>query len=369
MKEKNIFLLLVGLFLFFYFMPSDSSWFQTAVLNGFSLLHEYAVLHVLTCLVPAFFIAGGISVFVKKQAVLKYLGGNAKKYVSYPVASVSGAILAVCSCTILPLFAGIYKRGAGLGPAVAFLYSGPAINVAAIFLTASVLGFKIGLARAVAAVFLAGFVGLSMAFLFKEKSENKELNSGEESKEILVSKSVLMVFFGSMVGILVVNGLQIDFVLKYVLMALLALITVFVAVFKFNSDARKEWLSETWSISKLLIPYLFIGVFVIGFISPLIPESLIVEWVGSNSFQANIIASLFGALMYFSTLTEVPIMQALIEKGMHSGPSLALLLAGPSLSLPAMLVIKSILGNKKTIAYIAIVVFYSSIAGFIFGLI
>ncbi len=366
MKEKNAFIIIVALFLAFYFMPAGSEWLDNALLSGFLLLHEYATQHILTCLVPAFFIAGAIAVFVKKQAVLKYLGGKAKPYISYPIASVSGAVLAVCSCTILPLFAGIYKRGAGLGPATAFLYSGPAINVAAIFLTASVLGFKIGLARAVAAVFLALLVGLTMAFIFREKSAKQEI-AVEEETEQKISKTFMGLFFASMVGILIVNGLQIDFVLKWALMIAFAAVTALIALLKFSKETRNKWLSETWSISKLLIPYLFIGVFVVGFIMPLIPEELIVQWVGSNTIQANLLASVFGALMYFSTLTEVPIMQALIAKGMNQGPALSLLLAGPSLSLPAMLVIRQVLGNKKTLAYIAIVVVYSSIAGMVFG--
>ena len=368
MKEKNAFIIIVALFLTFYFMPVGSDWLDNALLSGFALLHEYMTQHVLTCLVPAFFIAGGIAVFVKKQSVLKYLGGKAKPYVSYPIASVSGAILAVCSCTILPLFAGIYKRGAGLGPAIAFLYSGPAINVAAIFLTANVLGFKIGLARAIAAIFLAGLVGLTMAFLFREKTAKQEIALEEETQQ-KTSKTAITLFFASMVGILVVNGLQIDWTIKWGLMGFMALIAVIVVLLKFKTETRNNWLSETWSISKLLIPYLFIGVFIVGFIMPLIPEKLIIQWVGSNTIQANFLASVFGAFMYFSTLTEVPIMQALIAKGMNQGPALSLLLAGPSLSLPAMLVIRSILGNKKTIAYIAIVVIYSSIAGLIFGMI
>ncbi|MFH1239938.1 MAG: permease [Candidatus Diapherotrites archaeon] len=368
MKEKNILIIIVALFLAFYFMPAGSEWFNTAILSGVLLLHEYATQHVLTCLVPAFFIAGAIAVFIKKQAVLKYLGGNTKKYISYPVASVSGAVLAVCSCTILPLFAGIYKRGAGIGPATAFLYSGPAINIAAIFLTASVLGFKIGLARAVAAVFLAGLVGLTMAFLFREKSANQEITIDKEPEQ-KISKTVLGLFFASMVSVLIVNSLQIDFIIKWSVMGLLTLIALAVVLLKFKTETRNKWLSETWSISKLLIPYLFIGVFLVGFIEPLLPEQLIVQWVGSNTIQANLLASIFGAFMYFSTLTEVPIMQALITKGMSPGPALSLLLAGPSLSLPAMLVIRQILGNKKTIAYVTIVVIYSSVAGLIFGMI
>lgn len=368
MKEKNAFIIIVALFLAFYFIPIGSQWMDNALLSGFALLHEYATQHILTCLVPALFIAGAIAVFIKKQAVLKYLGGKTKPYISYPIASVSGAILAVCSCTILPLFAGIYKRGAGIGPATAFLYSGPAINVAAIFLTASVLGFELGLARAVSAVALAGLVGLTMAFLFREKSAKQEITI-EEEQEQKISKPIMGLFFASMVSVLIVNGLQIDFTIKLVVMGILTLIALAVVLLKFKTETRNKWLSETWSISKLLIPYLFIGVFLVGFIEPLIPEQFIVQWVGSNTIQANLLASIFGAFMYFSTLTEVPIMQALIAKGMNSGPALSLLLAGPSLSLPAMLVIRSVLGNKKTIAYILIVVIYSSVAGLIYGMI
>jgi len=367
MEEKNAFILLVILFLSFYFMPVESEWFQNALLSGFALLHDYATKHVLTCLVPAFFIAGAIAVFVKKQVVLKYLGGNAKSYISYAIASVSGAILAVCSCTVLPLFVGIYKRGAGLGPAISFLYSGPAINVAAIFLTASVLGFKIGLARGIASISLAVLIGLTMAFFFREKSAKKEISIEEETEQ-KTSKTAIWLFFASMVGILVVNGLGMDPIIKWILMAAFAFLAAGIAFLKFKTETRNNWLHETWSISKLLFPYLFIGVFIVGFIMPLIPEGLITQWVGANTIQANLIASIFGAFMYFSTLTEVPIIQALIAKGMSQGPALALLLAGPSLSLPSMLVIRSILGNKKTIAYISLVIIYSAIAGFIFGM-
>lgn len=368
MKERNAFMIIVALFLAFYFMPVGSEWLNNAILSGFAMLHEYATKHILTCLVPAFFIAGAIAVFVKKQVILKYLGGKAKAHVAYAIASVSGAVLAVCSCTILPLFAGIYKRGAGLGPAIAFLYSGPAINVAAIFLTASVLGFKIGLARAIASISLAVLIGLTMAFIFREKSAKQEIASEEESGK-KISRAAIGIFFASMVGILVVNGLQIDFAIKLALMGLMALVTLLIALLKFDKETRNKWLLETWNISKLLLPYLFIGVFIVGFIMPLIPEEIIIRWVGSNTIQANIIASIFGAFMYFSTLTEVPIMQALIAKGMNQGPALALLLSGPSLSLPAMLVIRSVLGTKKTIAYVTIVVIYSAIAGLIFGMI
>jgi len=349
-----------------YFVPSQTDWFRTSILSAFDLLHDYAQKHVLTCLVPALFIAGAIAVFVKKEAVLKYLGHKSKKIVSYSIASVSGAILAVCSCTILPLFAGIRKRGAGLGPAITFLFAGPAINIAAIFLTMSVLGYEIGLARAIAAITLSIIVGLTMAFIFREKAEQGGLVMGE-SKETKISEKILFIFFGLMIAILVVNGLNIDKLLKYALMFSFAIATILLVVFKFHKETTGEWLSETWGFSKMLLPLLFIGVFIAGFIMPLLPESLIQGLVGNNTVLGNLIASVFGAFMYFSTLTEIPILQALIAKGMASGPALALLLAGPSLSLPSMLVIRKVLGTKKTAVYVLLVIFYSTIAGLIFG--
>jgi len=365
-KEINIFIFLVGLFLLFYFMPMNSALFTGAILSGFKLLNEYARQHVLTCLLPAFFIAGAISVFVKKDFILRYLSGQTKKYISYSLASISGTILAVCSCTILPLFASIRKRGAGLGPAITFLFSGPAINIAAIFLTMSVLGVKIGLARAISAISLSILVGLSMQAIFREKTEEGNLFV-EKTDQPSYGKMTVLIFILTMVGVLVVNGLQINHVLKYVLIAFLTVAAAAIALAKFQKQTNKEWLKETWSFTKMLLPILFIGVFIAGFVMPFLPQELIQKIVGSNSVFGNLISAIFGAFMYFSTLTEIPILQALIAKGMSQGPALALLLAGPSLSLPAMLVIRKVLGTKKTIVYVLLVIFYSTIAGLIFG--
>jgi uncharacterized membrane protein YraQ (UPF0718 family) len=366
MKGRSAFLIIAAVFLAFYFMPMGSEVINNAILSGFQLLHEYTQQHVLTCLVPAFFIAGAISIFIKKEAVLKYLGKGANKHVSYSIASVSGAVLAVCSCTILPLFAGIRHRGAGLGPSITFLFSGPAINIAAIFLTFSVLGFEIGLARIFFAIILSILVGVSMSLIFREKQEGGEFFV-QKSKDLRVSRKVLMAFFGLMVMVLVVNSLQIGFMFKYAIMGSFAVGVALIALFKFTREASMEWLTETWNFSKLLIPYLFIGVFIAGFIMPLLPQEIIEGVVGSNSVFGNLAASVFGAFMYFSTLTEIPILQALMAKGMHSGPALALLLAGPSLSLPNMLVIRRVLGTKKTSVYAVLVIVYATIAGLIFG--
>ncbi len=365
--QRNIFALLLGLFLAFYFMPMDSQLFTDAILSGFGMLHEYARAHVLTCLVPAFFIAGAITVFVRQDMVLKYLGGAAKKLVSYPLASVSGGILAVCSCTVLPMFAGIRMRGAGLGPAVTFLFSGPAINIAAIMLTISVLGPGIGLARISLAIPLGIVVGLSMQAIFREQAQAGELFVGQDKAEHMPSVSTAAVVLIALVGILVVDGLGIEPLVKYGIMAALVAVVAGVAVFRLKNGTTQQWLTETWSFTRTLLPLLFVGVFVAGFVEPLLPRQVITDIVGSNTIAGNLVASVFGAFMYFSTLTEIPILQTFLGKGMHSGPAVALLLAGPSLSLPNMLVVRRVLGNKKTLVYVLLVVIYSTAGGLLAG--
>ena len=366
-KDRYMFFGISLVFAIFYFVPQNSAWFNDSVLSGMSLLGEYAKQHVLTCLVPALFIAGAISVFIKKERVMKYLGYEAKKYVSYGIASVTGAILAVCSCTILPLFAGIRKRGAGLGPAITFLFAGPAINIAAIFLTFSVLGYEIGLARAFSAILISILIGITMQLIFKEKA-GKEKMIIEETEKSNVSNLALGLFFAFLVGILVVNGLQIPISVKYLFLGTFTLGVASIVLFKFKDHATKIWLEETWNFAKILLPLLFMGVFIAGFIMPLLPQSLIEGMFGQNSLTGNLLGSVFGAFMYFSTLTEIPIVQALIAKGMAPGPALSLLLAGPSLSLPAMLVIRKVMGTKKTVAYALLVIGYSTAAGLIYGL-
>ncbi len=360
--------LVVGVFAVLYFMPVDSALFTGAILSAVSLLNEYAREHVLTCLVPAFFIAGAIAVFVRKDIVMRYLGSQAHRAVSYSLAAVSGAILAVCSCTILPLFAGIRKRGAGLGPASTFLFSGPAINVAAMFLTVSVLGVKIGVGRIVAAVSLSVLVGLTMQAIFRERPEDGGLFV-EEYDQVETGKRFLVPFFAAMVGVLVVNGLAVDPLIRYGLMLALVAVVAGIAIFGLHRETVRQWLEETWVFTKTLLPLLFIGVFIAGFVMPFIPDRLVISLVGENSLAGNMVAAVFGAFMYFSTLTEVPILQALISKGMADGPALALLLAGPSLSLPNMLVIRKVLGTGKTAVYVGIVVVYATLGSWVFGLI
>jgi uncharacterized membrane protein YraQ (UPF0718 family) len=385
MKDRWIFLIFLLAFLAAYFIPFQQPSVQNAISEAFALLQEYAREHVLFCLIPAFFIAGAISVFVSKASVIKYFGAQAKKILSYSIASVSGTILAVCSCTVLPLFAGIYTRGAGIGPATAFLYSGPAINVLAIILTAKVLGYKLGLARALGAIVFAVVIGLIMHLLFnKEEQKNKEhsdLVDGEEKEARPLWKTTL--YFAVMVAILVfINWRKSSPELKiwyfiyqakwYVGAALLAVLAWMIFTW-FKKAEIKEWTFSTWVFAKQIFPLLFAGVLVAGFLlgrpghEGVIPSEWVAKLVGGNSLGANLFASVAGALMYFATLTEVPILQGLLGAGMGQGTALALLLAGPALSLPNMLVIRSIIGMKKTLAYITLVVIMATITGVIYG--
>ncbi len=334
--------------------------------GGWNALLEYLSAHVLTCLIPAFFIAGSIAVFVSQGAVLKYFGPKAKKLLSYSVASVSGTILAVCSCTVLPLFGGIYKRGAGIGPAVAFLYSGPAINVLAIAYTARILGFDLGLARAIGAVAFAAGIGLIMALIYRKEESLKDsaafdaLMTDPEAKKWWQQ----IIFFAVLVGILIFAASK-NWIVTSVFLVVLGLI-----LWRwFTRGELGVWMKETLRFARLIVPWLLVGVFAAGIITTFVPQDAVTNWVGGNSLFANFIASFLGALMYFATLTEVPIVSAFMNLGMGKGPTLALLLAGPALSLPNMLVIRSIMGTKKTLTYIALVVVFATITGYIFGLI
>lgn len=386
MKERDKFLLMLGIFLLAFYVPFQNPRVQSAILEAFYMLQDYAQKHVLTCLVPAFFIAGAISIFVSQASVLKYFGSGANKILSYSVASVSGTVLAVCSCTVLPLFAGIYKRGAGIGPAVAFLYSGPAINVLAIILTARVLGFDLGLARAVGAVSFSIIIGLLMHFFFlKEEQEKKAaaLNMPPPPED---SRSLWQytVYFATMVFILIFAAWSkpnqpVGFfnavyqVHWYITIFLLVVLAVLLKRW-FNKDEMVSWVDSTWGFAKQIFPLLLGGVLVAGFLmgrpevdTGIIPAKYIATLVGGNSLSANLLASVVGAFMYFATLTEVPILQGLLGSGMGKGPALALLLAGPALSLPNMIVIRQILGTKKTLVFISLVIGLSTVAGLIFG--
>lgn len=418
--------LIVGGFLLFFFLPMDSARFTNSIVESLALAKWYAQEHVLLCLVPAFFIAGAVAVFVSQGSVMKYLGAGANKVLSYGVASVSGSVLAVCSCTILPLFAGIWKRGAGLGPAIAFLYSGPAINVLAIILTARILGPEIGIARAVGAIIFSIVIGMFMHLMFRKEEQAKAaaaMHMPESEVErplwqttllfavmvgLLVSatwgrpeqaggfwsaafavKWLLASGFAILLGVLMVRWMRVKLykliiaivavlipallIPQHPLIAFSVGLIAFVSLLTTTRGETESWFTASWDFAKQIMPLLLAGVLVAGLLlgkpgsEGLIPSTWISGLVGGNSFWANLFASVVGAFMYFATLTEVPILQGLISAGMGKGPALALLLAGPALSLPNMLVIRSVLGTKKTATFVLLVVVMATISGLIFG--
>lgn len=432
-KELKILLWIIAVFLFAFYMPLESERFNTSIFAALDLTRWYAREHVILCLLPAFFIAGVISVFVSQGAVMKYFGAKAKKWVAYTVASVSGTILAVCSCTILPLFSSIHKRGAGLGPAISFLYSGPAINILAIILTARILGFEMGVARVVGAVLFAVLIGVIMSIIYrKEEKARRESQlqfpdipekrpmwqtsfhfftlvlilvfanwgapaSGDNTSLwfwLWSHKWLITAFFGLMLAFSMVYILKIKWfpVLLAVIATALAgwlspsplipMVTGIAAVSLLtltdNSDPdNREWTLSSWDFAKQIMPLLATGVVIAGFllgsthdttnIPGIIPNQWISSLVGGNSLFSNLFASVVGAFMYFATLTEVPILQGLMASGMGKGPALALLLAGPSLSLPNILVIRGVIGTQKTTVYVLLVILMATISGLIYG--
>ena len=440
-KELKILLWITGAFVFAFFLPVESARFNTAVTATFDLVKWYAREHVILCLLPAFFIAGVISVFVSQGSVIKYFGANAKKWLAYTVAAGSGTILAVCSCTILPLFSSIHKRGAGLGPAIAFLYSGPAINILAIILTARILGFEMGVARGIGAVSFSILIGLLMSLIYRKEEKIKReeqmniipvpekrpmwqtmthfftlvailvfANWGRPSPDDTTSAwhfifeykwyltglfslvlawslvKILKIKWQWVLGAVIVTGLSVFLLNNFVesekfrpllpMMVGIAALSI-ITLFDRQDEENREWTLSTWGFAKQIIPLLGIGVVIAGFllgsthdgqsIAGVIPNNWIAALVGGNSVFSNFFASVVGAFMYFATLTEVPIIQGLIASGMGKGPALALLLAGPSLSLPNMLVIRGIIGTQKTVVYVSLVIVMATISGLIYG--
>ena len=336
--------------------------------GGVKELLNYLSAHVITCLVPAFFIAGAMAVLVTKGAVIKYFGIQAKRWVAYGVASVSGMLLAVCSCTVLPLFAGIYSLGAGLGPAVTFLYAGPAINILAIALTGAALGWHMWVARGVGAILFSIVIGIIMSALFI-KTEQERLGSMEVLPEETSEKpgAFLVAFFGVMVAILVVSTSKLAPGIKLAVdVGLLGVLAYMVRRY-FIEGEFQSWMYETWSLVKLVVPTLLVGVFLVGMVTAVLPSRWISGFVGDNTLSANLVASVIGALFYFSTLTEVPIVKGLMDLGMNQGPALALLLAGPAVSIPNLLVIERIMGWKRTTAYFLLVVIMAALTGWLYG--
>lgn len=385
MKDRTKLIIFIAVFLVLYFVPLKGIRIQNAILEAFFMLKDYAREHVLFCLIPAFFIAGAITLFISKEAIIKYFGPKANKVLAYGVASVSGTILAVCSCTVLPLFAGIYSRGAGIGPATAFLYSGPAINVLAIILTARILGTELGIARALGAIVFSIVIGVLMALMFKEKkveTEDFAVPEPPETKSRSLAQNGL--YFLSLILILIfaawakpkepVGFWNAVYNIHWYLVAGTLVILFIILLNWFRKNELKDWVFSTWTFAKQILPLLFGGVLVAGFLLGrpntdlgIIPSRFVAILVGGNSILANFFASISGAFMYFATLTEVPILQGLLGSGMGKGPALALLLSGPAVSLPSMLVLRTIMGTKKTLAYVGLVIILSTIVGWLYG--
>jgi uncharacterized membrane protein YraQ (UPF0718 family) len=429
--ECKILAALVTIFIVAYALPLGNPKIQEAIQEAFRLLQWYARNHTLACVVPALFIAGAIITFLSKNSVMRYLGPNANPVLAYAVASVAGCVLAVCSCSVLPMFAGIYTLGAGLGPASAFLYSGPAINVLAIFLSARVLGFSIGAGRFIGAVVFSVVIGLLMALVFRKGERVKaqaalqmpepqkprrhiaktalflasmilflvfsdwfnpgnvvvRTNGGQEFKAVVIHETKDAIRFqleqdtnlgtvGDKITLAKTDIAEMReqrtwvitvYRIRWYLAALCAMAVIVMAWRWFQRDEIREWMANTWHFTKLLVPLLYGGVFVVGFVSVLLPEKQVAQWVGDNGLRSNLVASVIGAFWYFATLTEIPITQALMKLGMHKGPVLALLLAGPALSLPNMLVIRKVMGNRRLVVFILLVVVMSMITGMFFG--
>ncbi|MBM3132510.1 MAG: permease [Chloroflexi bacterium] len=356
--------------------------------GGLAELLDYMLAHFITCLVPAFFIAGAISMFVSQGAVLKYFGPNANKLLSYSVGSVSGAVLSVCSCTVLPLFAGIYRRGAGLGPAVAFLYSAPAINVLAIVWTARILGFDLGVGRAIGAIIFSIVIGAIMARVFCREEQDRCQNAFDELDTSTWLKGwQTLIFMAALVGFLISLAwgfkvhpvkdtdtwkliIDIGIEMNWVAIGFTVFFAIVIAeVLRrwFTREMLSEWFRSTWSFFKLIAPWLLGGIIAAGMINVVLPEDWVERIVGGDSLSANFIASVVGALLYLATLTEVPILRTFIDAGMGSGPALALLLSGPALSLPAMFTLRNIMGTKKMLTYVSLVVVMAAGTGLVFG--
>lgn len=347
-----------------------------SLMSGWDTLLAYLMQHVITCLVPAFFIAGGIAAFLKKDAILRYFSADTKKYISYGIASVSGAVLAVCSCTILPMFAGILKKGAGIGPAFTFLFAGPAINILAIVYTANVLGLDLGIARAFSAVVLSIIVGLLMATIFRSYDEerHKSLKAAPKPSGVCEEEKsnwVVFTFFVLMIGILLVATSQLDWLIRLSIIYFLTLGVAYLLIYYFTRTEVTDWGLETWDLTKKIFPILIIGTFALGVLAYFLPPSTFRPYMGENTLLSSFIAAVIGAILYMPTLLEVPIIGTTLgylTGDMAKGPALALLLSGPTISLPSILVLYRIIGARKTMAYTAMVVIFATLAGYIFGI-
>lgn len=335
---------------------------------GLAAIYDYALAHMLFCLVPAFFIAGAMAVLIPKDLLLPYLGKSSPKHVAYPLSVISGLLLAVCSCTVLPLFAGIKKGGAGIGPAIAFLYTAPATNIVAVLYTGSLIGWDVAFARIFFSIIFAVAIGVIISSIFHEDDGTDASDTFVKSGTVYNTRRLLY-FFSALIGILLAGTRISGPWIKYAVVALLIIATTVIAKKFFTKDEIDNWLNESWGFAKTIAPLLLAGVFVSGIVRVILPQEFVTKYVGSNSFVALIIPVIFGVLVYFPTLVEVPMAKVFIDLGMAKGPLLAYLLSDPVISLPSILVVSKIMGAKKTAVYAALIIVFTVSGGYLFGLV
>ncbi len=343
-------------------MPKD------LLFAGFLALKEYIALHVLTCLIPAFLLAGAMVSFISKEAIIKYLGSSTNKLKSFSLASLASFFIAACSCTVIPVASGIYYQGAGIGPAFIFLWVAPAANILAIIYTGSILGLKMVASRIIAALFMAFVVGMIMSFIFR-KEEIKRIQNLTDVKTKIIAKKDLILLLLILLSLLSPNYIiQKGPYLHKVIVWLIASVIMFAYAFKVKPfDEIKKWLKETWWFVRIIFPFLLLGVFIVGVIGRLLPQSIIQKWLGGSGMRASFLATIMGQIMYFATMTEAPFVDTLMKLGMGKGPALALLLTGPGMSLPNMLAIAKVFGVKKAVSYILLVMVLGTFVGWFFG--
>ena len=339
------------------------------VLAGLEALKDYIALHVVTCLIPAFLLAGAMVTFISRETIIRYLGTAARKVTSFGLASVSSFFVAACSCTVIPVSSGIYYGGAGIGPAFIILWVAPAANILALIYTGAILGGQMVAVRIAAALVMAFVVGtvMSMAFLHEESTRASSFvaNPGER---IMSRKDVILIL------LIVADLLAPNYLIRsgpylhkvYVWAAGMVVIAIY-TYFTKSGEEILAWLKETWWFVRIILPLLLLGVFIVGVVGAILPERWIQNWLGGSGIEASFLATMIGAISYFATMTEAPFVDKLMSLGMGKGPALALLLTGPGLSLPNWLAIGRVFGVKKAVVYVITIIILGTFVGWFAG--
>ncbi len=334
------------------------------ITGGFIALNEYIALHVLTCLIPAFLLAGAMVSFISKEAIIRYLGAAANRLFSFLLAAVSSFFVAVCSCTVIPVASGLYYQGAGVGSAFIILWVAPAANILALMYTGAILGYSMALLRIIAALLMAFVVGSIMSTFFVKEERGREFQIETETKRIIKRNDIVLLLL-ILASLLAPNYLirKGPYLHKIYVWAAATLLVVGFAIYAKSREEIRGWLTETWWFVKIIFPLLLIGVFIVGIIGKILPQSFIQNWLAGRGVLPSFLATLIGAISYFATMTEAPFVDTLLKLGMGKGPALALLLTGPGMSLPSMLAITRVFGLKKAAVYIVTVILLGTVVG------